>query len=647
MFYSTTNRRMGRPRTLSAWHLLLGPALLASAVLAVRPQRLAAQRPLNLDFERLGVEGATRPWGWFTATTFSITSAASSAVTVVDSTERHAGRRSLRITLPPADSTSAPPASQSLRLQVPAQFAAGRPVRVTGWIKTADLDGGARLSLEAWRDYEVLAADSTAPETAWGAGGTTPWTRHQLQVFVDSTARFVVITAAGRGSGTAWFDDLTLEVDGTPVDAVPAGGSPPTSADLDWLARHATPFRTVDPAAPAQPEDFSDLVPVARIVGDALIVALGEATHGTSEFFRMKHRLLRYFVEELGATVFAIEANQLAVERINAYVHGGAGEARDVMRAMFQVWNTEEMLALVEWMRGYNADHPERPVDFIGYDMQEQKLPIDSVRAFLARVEPSLVALADSLYRDYRQARLGFMPQLPDSTRAVWRRNAETMWRLVSDRRETWLAGAGTRAESLAVEWAVQNANVVRQAAIANHTLDISDRDSLMAANLDWHLARRPPGTRAVVWAHDMHVSRGGDPETSFYDGATMGAYLSRTHGDDYRVFGLETYGGEYTGTASLRDYRIITATAFPAPVGSVEEALHRVAQRLGAAQLITDLRPARRDPNGAWLMERRPIRSIGYAAYDYAFEQMVVLPREFDALIFIDRTSGSRLLPR
>ena len=191
----------------------------------------------------------------------------------------------------------------------------------------------------------------------------------------------------------------------------------------------------------------------------------------------------------------------------------------------------------------------------------------------------------------------------------------------------------------------MQNANVVRQAAISNHTLDISDRDSLMAANLDWHLALRPPDTRAVVWAHDMHVSRGGDPELSFYDGETMGAYLSRTHGDDLRVFGLETYDGEYTATESLRSRRIITAQAFPAPIGSVEEALHRVAQRLGTQLLVTDLRPARTEFGGAWLLERRPIRSIGYAAYDYAFEQMVVLPREFDALIFIDHSRGSRLL--
>lgn len=627
--------------TTMKWSFGLG--MISAASLVMPPQPLAAQLPLNLDFERLGVEGATRPWGWYTPTTFSITSAASAAVVFVDSTERHAGRRSLRIALPRADSAADAPMSQTLRLQIPARFARGRRVRVTGWIKTDDLRGGARLSLEAWVGRQVTA-DSTEPRSVLGTAGTTPWTQHELEIFVDSATSRVVITAAVQGSGTAWFDDLRLDVDGTRVDAVPAGGSAPSSADIAWLAGHSAPFRTVD-ATPSEPRDFSDLAPIARIVGDARIIALGEATHGTSEFFRLKHRLTEFFVREHGVTVFAIEANQLAVERINAYVRGGRGAARDVMRAMFQVWNTEEMLALVEWMRTYNAEHPDQMVDFVGYDMQDQKPPIDSVRAFLARVDPALSVAADTLYRDYREASSGFMPHLPDSTRAAWRHNAEAMWRLLRDHRVTWLAQAATRADTMDIAWAVQNANVVMQAAISNHTLDISDRDSLMAANLDWQLALRPPNTRAVVWAHDMHVSRGGDPETSFLRGATMGAYLSRTHGDDLRVFGLETYDGEYTATASLHDRRIITAQAFPAPIGSVEEALHRVAQLLGAPLLVTDLRPARIEPGGAWLLERRPIRSIGYAAYDYAFEQMVVVPREFDAVIFIDRSSGSRLL--
>ena len=144
---------------------------------------------------------------------------------------------------------------------------------------------------------------------------------------------------------------------------------------------------------------------MADIVGPARVVGLGESTHGTREFFQAKHRLLAYLVRERGFRVFAIEANQVAVRRVDAYVQGGPGTAEDAMRVMFRVWNTEEMRALVEWLRGWNAAHPDRRVRFVGYDMQDQRTPADTLRAFLARAEPGLLGRFDELAGEYRAQR--------------------------------------------------------------------------------------------------------------------------------------------------------------------------------------------------------------------------------------------------
>lgn len=335
--------------------------------------------------------------------------------------------------------------------------------------------GGARLSLATLGDEGVIVADSSDASSPLGLHGTQPWTRYQLEIPVDTMAQRISVTASLQGTGSAWFDANTLTMDGRAISDVPVAAAP-TSANVDWLASHSFSLRSFAPAPVDTQVDLDDLAPVARIVGDARIIALGEATHGTREFFLMKHRLLQYFVRELGATVFAIEANQLAAERINAYVRGGAGEARTVMGGMFQVWNTEEMLALIEWMRAYNAQHPERMVDFVGYDMQDQKPPIDSVRAFLDRTDPRLAVTAGRLYGDYRKAAANFNPQVSDSVRLRWRDDAETMWREMVDRRQSWLAAAPTREDSAKIEWAVQNANVVRQAAISNYTMDVPQR---------------------------------------------------------------------------------------------------------------------------------------------------------------------------
>jgi erythromycin esterase len=172
--------------------------------------------------------------------------------------------------------------------------------------------------------------------------------------------------------------------------------------------------------AGAAPRD-DDLAAFDRIVGDARVVALGESTHGTSEFFLVKHRLLEHLVRTRGFSAFAIEANQLAVETLNRYVQGGPGTASDAMRVMFAVWNTEEMLELVVWMRAWNAANPGRAMRFLGYDMQDNRIPVDSLRAFLSREEPSLVAMVDEYLGDYRAMASWSTPQYADTTRTRWR----------------------------------------------------------------------------------------------------------------------------------------------------------------------------------------------------------------------------------
>jgi erythromycin esterase len=451
----------------------------------------------------------------------------------------------------------------------------------------------------------------------------------------------VVVTAALLGIGTVWFDDLSVEAAGRTWDAVPAA-TPPDAATLEWLAERSTPFSSVDAPDSPRPDSFADLAALGRIVGDARVVALGEATHGTSEFFRVKHRLLAYLVEHAGFRVFAIEANQLAVEPINEYVRGASGDVRTLMRAMFRVWNTEEVKDLIEWMRAYNLEHPGRMVEFIGFDMQDPRAPIDSVSAFLGRVEPPLRSWADSLYAPYREAwREAFYPQGSAAVRQSWHANAVAVYERLRRNRDHWLANATGRADSVAVEWAVQNANVAKQAALSALTMDFGTRDSAMAENIRWALDRRPEGTRMVVWAHDGHISRAAHEWANYWSGGAMGGELSRHFGEAYRAFGLLTYAGSYSGAIGSD---IIDTPLFPAPVGSLEEGLHRVGQRLGSSRLIVDIRSETGDPARSWLLEPRLIRMIGYAAEDFAFASPIAVGSQFDGVVFVDTTSPSRV---
>jgi erythromycin esterase-like protein len=166
-----------------------------------------------------------------------------------------------------------------------------------------------------------------------------------------------------------------------------------------------------------------------------------------------------------------------------------------------------------------------------------------------------------------------------------------------------------------------------------------------MAANLDWAARTLYPGSRLVAWAHDVHVARGGDRQRSFNAGAQMGAHLKHTYGHDYVAFSLLTGRGAYRATRSFTDHTMIDAAAFEAPASSVEgvlSSLGRVEESIG---VLADLRVPETDPSGRWLWTPRPIRHIGYAAYDYGFDLTAVMPLEFDGVFFIDRTSPSRPL--
>jgi erythromycin esterase-like protein len=158
-----------------------------------------------------------------------------------------------------------------------------------------------------------------------------------------------------------------------------------------WMKRSARPFDTCTPS-----EKIQDLRALRDLVGNARIVALGEGTHGTREFFQLKHRITQYLATDMGFTVFAIEANLPEAWKVNDYVLGGPGDPRALLDGMyFWTWNTEEVLEMVEWMRHFNASKRGR-IEFTGFDMQTPDTAAAIVRRFLAGRDP---AWADSVDR--------------------------------------------------------------------------------------------------------------------------------------------------------------------------------------------------------------------------------------------------------
>jgi erythromycin esterase-like protein len=150
-----------------------------------------------------------------------------------------------------------------------------------------------------------------------------------------------------------------------------------------WVQSNAIPLTTVQAG-----HGFADMQPLKKIVGDARIVSLGEATHGTSEFFRLKHRMLEFLATEMGFTIFSMEAGMPEASRLNDYVLNGTGDPAELLKGLnMWPWDTREVLDMITWMRAFNKSGKGR-IEFTGFDMQAPELAGQIVRDFAGKYDP-------------------------------------------------------------------------------------------------------------------------------------------------------------------------------------------------------------------------------------------------------------------
>jgi erythromycin esterase-like protein len=203
---------------------------------------------------------------------------------------------------------------------------------------------------------------------------------------------------------------------------------------ITWLKTHSHCLQSLQPA-----DSFNDLQPLKHILGDARIVALGEASHSTREFARLKHRLLAFLVKEMGFTALGLEASWSEVLPLDIALGEGRDHLDRLLRQMrFWPWRTQEMLALLHWMRAENEHRGTAPaLRFFGFDMQEIHRAMDHVLMFLRHAAPQQVAAVKSLYEPvYRciQKRdpFAYGKQSPE-VKVLCRANVERAYTLLAD----------------------------------------------------------------------------------------------------------------------------------------------------------------------------------------------------------------------
>lgn len=418
------------------------------------------------------------------------------------------------------------------------------------------------------------------------------------------------------------------------VGAATAAEASSASADSE-LDRHAHPL--------------GDLAALGRMVGNARVVGLGEASHSAHEFFVLKQRAFRHLVATRGFTTFALEASWSTGLRLDAYVTRGVGDPARIMRDEFQgqyvFWNTEEYLDLIHWMRRHNTSHPDRPaLRFVGNDLGfPGPDAFDRVTDHLAAHLPGLAARVDELYAPLKpaagtQAGPWMLQQLTKDP-ALRQTDAEradaVLTLLIGRGRPT---GSGHRAERDHA-WAVQNARVIAQSFTAyafpqeQFPERMRYRDRAMADNTAWWLDHT--GGKILLASNNGHVAYVSDNPAEFP--TPVGAFLRERLGGRYVSIGLTFHQGTVNALPDFTAQQPMTYTVPPAPEGHNEHALDRIRHR----DFVLDLRsapPAARD----WLAVARPTRS--YGLYWSPEDPEIALGDSYDILVHLHRVEAAHV---
>lgn len=430
-----------------------------------------------------------------------------------------------------------------------------------------------------------------------------------------------------------------------------------TTAPVEqWLAEHAIPIKTVEPGT-----GFADLEPLKNVLKSVRIVGLGEATHGSREFFQFKHRMLAFLASEMHFRVFTMEASHAACENINEYILYGKGDPAKALASLgFWTWDTEEVSAMIEWMRSFNSkvEESER-IRFYGFDIQHNEPAFATVSEYLKRTAPEHLPEAEAAFRPLRlsdRQLLGFSKR-SDSERAAEMARLRDLASFLKSHQDSFVRKTSSAEFDRVVEATriiIQFDDAYSSPLVDSQNPDESlnaKRDRYMAENFQSLLGREKPDARVVVWAHNGHIAAG--------PGSGMGSYLRKSFGDAYYAFGFTFDHGAFqsrelltkdlgtgAGIGALREFKI-----GPAPEGSVGWYFERARRDRPFRNYIVDFRGAGREgPVAEWLSSPHPMFSAGGVfSSEWTARQSigrVILRDEFDGLIFIEETTRARPNP-
>lgn len=396
-------------------------------------------------------------------------------------------------------------------------------------------------------------------------------------------------------------------------------------------------------------ESAHDLDPLIDRIGDARFVLLGEASHGTSEFYTWRTEISKRLITERGFTFIAVEGDWPDCYRVNRFIRGlpdSAESCTDVLHAFERwptwMWANREVVALCDWLHAYNRRRPaERQVGFYGLDVYSLWDSMRAVVEYLERIDPQLARNARLAYncfepyaedvQEYARATALVPTSCEPEAISVLRALRAKAPEFKQDGREGYFN-------------AEQNALVARNAELYYRTMvrggpaSWNVRDTHMVETLDRLTQHHGPTSKAIVWEHNTHIGDARFTDMARARMVNVGQLVRQSHRDEGVV--LVGFGSHRGTVIAAEEWGLpMQRMRVPAARDDSFEAL-LFDSKVGDALFVFD---GSDDGGIRGLGSPMGHRAIG-VVYDPAHERWgnyvpTIVPRRYDAFLHIDES--------
>lgn len=382
-------------------------------------------------------------------------------------------------------------------------------------------------------------------------------------------------------------------------------------------------------------DDSSELATLGDIFKNKKIIGLGEATHGTREFYVYKAKIIRYLIKNQNLKLVLFESNMAGLESINNYIQNkSSADINTVIQqsSLFSIYQSQEVADLIEWIKSFNQSKPDHEkVRFGGIDTHYTYIIINDILR-----KPGL----SNLLNEQQKAELINLDKLWQKGEPKLNRKQKNNYLAITRDLYQSIKKANTGDSSTIY---TQDIRQLEQSIIFNNLPDIPSnkiRDKFMAENIIWATARTDPNEKVVVWAHNGHISH-----DLWRDYQAMGVHLKKTYKSKYSLCLAvgEGYARLWDPRSATKDYKFQKS---PLPVIRNTDAIEYTFKQVKYPNFFLDLSsPALAEPIKNFMKSPHMFRTIGAQAVpsEQNVNLKVNILKSFDGILFFRNTTEAK----